>query len=140
MNFFVSAATATAALALLAACQAGPASSGGPICPQSIVINSLVYPAPGSTGIPDAVNVLVVGGVVHSLTLQPNAGAAIVTVTPTAIPNPIPSPNSTPLFATAAFTVPVLAAATTYTVTANAPAAGPCPGQQPQALGAFTTQ
>jgi hypothetical protein len=115
-------------------------------CPLVIPDEQLLYPAPGSTAIPAAVNTIVIAGPVAFLTLQPMTGTAIVTSTPTAVPIPIPSPNATPRTnPTGAFAVPALAAATTYTVTAQAPSAGPqspgnCPAPPPQLIGSFTTQ
>jgi hypothetical protein len=134
--------------AVLAACDGGasvitggaPPPGGGVPCPVAVPLQQLVYPAPGSTAIPAALGTLVVAGPIASLTLQPALGTALVASTPTAVPSPIPAPNATPRTnPLGAFAAPVLSAATTYTVTAQAPGTGPCvPG--PQTLGSFTTQ
>jgi hypothetical protein len=130
------------ATAVLVACNGR---SSAPIdqfgCPIDSVLEQLIYPAPGSTGIPDAVSPIVLGSPIATVTLQPPRGSPIVA---TAVPNPIPSPNAAPRTSPiSAYVVPTLAAATTYTVIAQAPPPGPiggCPAQPAQTLGSFTTQ
>ena len=128
------------AAALTAACNTGRPLSDPHVCNALVVQDQLIYPAPGSTAIPDALNVIVVAPQVAFVELQPASGATVFAVAPTAVPSPLPSPNAPGQFSAAArvaFSVPPLAAATTYTVIAE-PFSGPC--GFPQTLGSFTTQ
>ncbi len=106
---------------MLAACGGGGATTGTQKnCPQSIIVDSLVYPAPGSTGIPDATQVVFVSGAVNQVTLRPTLGPTTVTTLQISVPSPLPLPNAArALEGETAFALPTLAAATTYTVIAE---------------------
>ena len=130
-------------IGMLAACGgAGTAVGQGHVCPQVIETNFLAYPAPGSTGIPDAAHVVVVIGQVDQVTLRPMVGPPIVTTSQVSVPSPIPSPNaengSSP---EKAFAIPTLLASTTYTAISELTTRDPaCPFGSPQTIGSFTTQ
>jgi hypothetical protein len=130
-------------IGMLAACGGGGTTVGqGHPCPQIVATDFLVYPAPGSTGIPDATHVVVVIGPVDQITLRPMVGPPIVTTSQVSVPSPIPSPNaengSSP---EKAFSVPTLSASTTYTVISELTTRDPiCPFGAPQTIGSFTTQ
>ncbi|HTW83548.1 MAG TPA: hypothetical protein VMD91_05695 [Candidatus Sulfotelmatobacter sp.] len=132
-----------AAAAVLAACS-GPAGSAGTsavACPQVIAATDLVYPASGSSGIPDAIGQVVVSGPASTVALTPSGGAAVTSSTQVAVPTPLPSPNTQPVNWQTAFAFPTLAAGTTYTVSiTNADVAPGCPGAGPTDLGTFTTK
>ena len=127
-------------------------SGGGATFPPSAICNVaatlsgpeyLVYPAPGSTGIPDNVQTIVLSRYTGTVTLIPSPGSAVVSTSPTAVPTPVPSPNATQQHpAGAAFSVPPLAPATTYQVwTQDVTVATPCAAvTSPALLGSFTTQ
>lgn len=133
---------------LLAAC-GGAGTAGGTVCPLSapaaipfLPQEYLVYPAPGSTGIPDNVQTIVVSRSTSKLTLIPAGATPVVTTTQAAVPSPLPSPNAPQHGAAAAFSVPALAASTTYQVWAqDGLFATPCGGPGvPFAIGSFTMQ
>ena len=129
------------AAVLTAACNTGRSVYGNIFpCPAIAAVQyRLIYPAPGSTAIPDAPNVIVVEPKGFAVELQPSTGTTVFASVPTAIPTPIPSPNASPLGTTlGAFSVPPLAAATTYTVS-TAPSGVECIPPS-QTLGSFTTQ
>ena len=127
---------------MLAACGGGTAISQGHPCPQVVVADFLVYPAPGSTGVPDAAQVVVVSGLVDQVTLRPMVGPLLVTTSQVSVPSPIPSPNAdNGSSAKKAFAVPTLLSSTTYTVIAELTTRDPaCPFGAPQTIGSFTTQ
>jgi hypothetical protein len=138
-----------AALALaFTACGGGGATTAdfkGHACPAVFTIAQefLIYPAPGSTGIPDSPPAIVVARPTSELVLQPAIGSPIVTSSPAAVPSPLPSPNAQHPGITvySGFAVPPLTPATTYTVTGHDISTDPsCPGDYPQLLGSFTTQ
>ena len=133
---------ALAAGTALPACEGTSGNVQNVLCPDVVADKGLVYPAPGATGIPDAVRSVIVSGPVGQVTLTPPSGAAIVSTTPTAVPSPIPSPNATPANTpVTAFAVPSLAPNTTYTVVAvDTSVTLPCAEALPQTLGTFATQ
>ena len=130
----------------LAACSGGGATLPPAICSFAKVLSTpeyLVYPAPGSTGIPDNVQTIVLARFTAKVTLIPATGTPIVSTSPTPVPSPLPSPNAAQQHpAGAAFSVPPLAAATTYQVwTQDVTVATPCEAvTAPALLGSFTTQ
>jgi hypothetical protein len=127
--------------ALTTACNSGRPLYGNIFpCPAIAAVQyRLIYPAPGSTAIPDSPNVIVVEPKGLGVELQPPTGPIVLASMPTAVPSPIPSPNASPFGpGLGAFSVPPLAAATTYTVS-TAPAGVEC-NPAPQTLGSFTTQ
>lgn len=127
----------------LAACTGGGANADlqPTICPQIIVLKTLVYPAPGSTNVPDALGSVVISGAGTQITLQPasSAQAPIVVETTGPVPSPLPSPNAQPKGPLVAFPVGTLAPASTYYVVVQ-DGTGPCPEAQPTNVGSFTTQ
>lgn len=127
----------------LAACAGGGATSQlqPTICPQIIILKTLVYPAPGSTNIPDALGSVVISGAGTQITLQPMGSGQppIVVATTGPVPSPLPSPNAPPKGPLVAFPVGTLAPASTYSVTVQ-DGTGPCPEAQPTIIGSFTTQ
>jgi hypothetical protein len=133
-----------AAVMLLTSCAGSTTApiGSGVNCPQVIVTKSLVYPAPGSTGIPDSIASVVVAGPIGKVTLQPSVGLPVVSTSMVPVPSPIPSPNAAPVNPpTTAFAVPPLTASTTYAVIVQDTAAlAACPEGGPQAVGSFTTQ
>jgi hypothetical protein len=57
------------------------------------------------------------------------------------VPSPLPSPNVLTPFGQFAFSLPTLAASTSYTVVAEfTTPEPPCPFNTPQQIGSFTTQ
>jgi hypothetical protein len=109
------------------------------VCPQILIHMFLIYPAPGSTGIPDAIGPLVIGGGASKIVLHPATGPDVVSTTVVPVPSPIPSPNvSAPGSYAQALSVPPLAPATTYLVTSTQITA--CGTPDTQTLGSFTTQ
>jgi hypothetical protein len=126
----------------LAACTGGGENADlqPTICPQFVALKTLVYPAPGSTKIPDALGSVVISGPSTQLSLQPSTAgqAPIVVATTGPVPSPLPSPNAPPASGTIAFPVGTLAPATTYSVTVQ-DGTGPCPEAQPVNIGSFTT-
>ena len=99
----------------------------------------LIYPKPGSTGIPDAPGQLVIAGYANKVVLQPAAGPPVISTTLVPVPSPLPSPSvSAPGYYAHALAVPTLAPATTYLVTSSEP--GACGGTDTATLGSFTTQ
>lgn len=97
-----------AAAVSLGACGGGnnPTPAPGPTCsPPSATLTALVYPAPGSTAIPDQVGQVIIGAspalpaswnVVLATVISPGGvpGGRVSTVAP-----PLPAPNATPGFA-----------------------------------------
>jgi hypothetical protein len=143
MNFATVLAACAGSICLLAACGGGGTTIGTQRnCPLSFIVDSLVYPAPASTGVPDAAHVVIVSGVVNQVTLRPAVGVPIVTTSPTTVPSPLPSPNaSKPFGQETAFALPTLGASTTFTVVAELTTSDPpCPFNSPQQIGSFTTQ
>ncbi|MBV8299015.1 MAG: hypothetical protein JO083_05685 [Candidatus Eremiobacteraeota bacterium] len=147
MRFSGWSALALVALAL-AACSGGGATTFPPavICNVPAFLGEpeyLIYPAPGSTGIPDNVQTVVLSRFTGKVTLIPATGTPVVSTSPTPVPSPIPAPNAAQQHtAGAAFSVAPLAPAMTYQVWAQdvyVPA--PCAAvTAPTLLGSFTTQ
>jgi hypothetical protein len=128
----------------LTACGGGGTTQfiGSPWPAIAIAQQFLVYPAPGSTGIPDDVKTIVLLRSTSTVTLIPSSGPPMVTTTAVPIPSPLPSPNASAQHpAGAAYSVPPLAAATTYQVWTQDGGFSPnCPPLGPFMLGSFTTQ
>ena len=90
---------------LLAGCNSGSSSNPSPCTPPNGISTVLVYPAPGSTGTPDNLGVVVLG----STAALPSGFQAVLannttgnTVTFNLVgtaPNPLPTPNTLPAFA-----------------------------------------
>ncbi len=90
---------------LLAGCNGNSSSNPGPCGPPGGTQTVLVYPAPGSSGIPDNVGLVVLG----STTALPSGFQAYIVNNTTqnsllfnvvgAAPNPLPTPNAVPSFA-----------------------------------------
>lgn len=146
MRFSGWSALALVAVALAACSGGGATTPPGAICNVPAILSApeyLVYPAPGSTKIPDNVQTIVLSRFTAKVTLIPPAGTPVVTTSPTPVPSPIPSPNAAQQHpAGAAFSVSPLAAATTYQVWAqDVTVATPCVAvTAPTLLGSFTTQ
>jgi hypothetical protein len=140
-----------AAAAALAACNNGGGTTlprPGPTCtPPPGTQSALVYPAPGSTAIPDRFGQVVIGSapalppswdVVLVTPLSPFglAGGTFTTATP-----PFPSPNATPAFANPVYQSSSFAGASfpgeVVRVFLNNTAAGCTPAGP---IGSFTTQ
>jgi len=124
------------------ACAGGGATSQlqPTICPQIIILKTLVYPAPGSTNIPDAIGSVVISGAGTQITLQPTGSgqSPIVVATTSPVPSPLPTPNAPPKGPLVAFPVGMLAPASTYSAVQDG--TGPCPEAAPAIVGSFTTQ
>jgi hypothetical protein len=143
VKFAKTLAVCAGSIGVLVACGGGGTTIGqGHPCPQIVATNFLVYPAPGSTGIPDAAHVVVVIGPIDQVTLRPAVGPPIVTTSQISVPSPIPSPNAeNGLSPERAFALPTLGASTTYTVISELTTRDPpCPFGAPQTIGSFTTQ
>lgn len=133
----LSAALAAAALALAGCngstaqpnpCATIPGSGTQPVLPE------LIYPMPGSTGVPDGNFTAVVAYARGTVTIGTTTLAA------TAAPSPVPSPYTTPLPNAAVLTgfpVGSLSAQTTYSIV-DAVGTSQCPDNV--TLGSFTTQ
>jgi hypothetical protein len=124
----------------LAACSGGGNSgpSGGscvkPTAPQ------LLYPIPGSTAVPDTLNVVIYAGNGQSDTITLFNGGVEVATTPTTLPTTLPSPMASPTNPAApiiAITFQTLSVATTYDVRYALPA--PC-NPTTASMGGFVTQ
>lgn len=130
---------------LTAGCGGGAAPQHFP-CPAGIPGSNivpappdLVYPAPGSSGIPDGNFTAVVAyGVQPPGKLEISGAAVVYAGAWTSPPSPLPSPSASAPPSDAFFGAPVpqLSAKTLYTVLYQVP--GPC--NSPQQLGTFTTQ
>jgi hypothetical protein len=118
-----------------------PSPNPGPtVCPTIIISMMLVYPAPGSTGIPDDIGSVVIAGGAYSVSLQPATGPAVVSTTVVPVPSPMPSPSVAipPGTYAQAIAFPTLAQKTTYVVTSTEHSA--CGFVDSRVLGSFTTQ
>jgi hypothetical protein len=134
------------AAATVTACSGG-SSGTTPCSTTTLPLPTLLYPIPGSAGVPDVAGNLLVAGVgpaSGAITLSYGAGNPLQTAGLTAtLPNPLPSPAAT---APSGSTVeadgyPQLFAATTFTVVYKAFPASTCVNsQQSGTLGTFTTQ
>ena len=130
---------ALGAAALTAACNTGRQLPQFQCPAVTAVQYRLIYPAPGSTAIPDALNLIVVEPNAAGARLFPPSGGFVPAIMPTAVPNPLPSPNAAPADpAMVAFSVAPLAAATTYTVLVGSFGVDCDAGGQ--TVGSFTTQ
>ena len=143
MRFAKTLALCAGSIGVLAACGGGGTTVGEQRpCPQVIASNFLVYPAPGSSGIPATTHVVVVIGPIDQVTLRPAVGPLIVTTSQISVPSPIPSPNAqTGGGPEKAFALPTLGNSTAYTVITELTTRDPaCPWGAPQLIGSFTTQ
>jgi hypothetical protein len=115
-----------------------PPSSTPTFCPViDPVFQTLVQPAAGATNVAPNIGIILVRGPIASLTLQPPTGPPIVTSTIVPLPLSAGPPNpGGPLIG---FAIPLLAAGTTYTVTAHDDVViTGCPSPS-VGLGSFTT-
>ena len=102
----------------------------------------MLYPEDGASGVPDGNFPLVLSYKFfgNSLALEVGGSIAVPSLMPTPVPSPLPSPAATPLpiFTPAAYAVPQLQSATTYSVVAIS-SPSPCfPSQE--SIGTFTTK
>ena len=135
-----------AAAALLAACGNGTPSPQPTIFPCPLTPfpapPEMLYTEDGATGVPDGNFPLVLSNKFFGNSLALKVGGSIVvpSLAPTPVPSPLPSPAATPLpiFTPAAYAVPQLQTATTYSVVAIS-SPSPCfPSQE--SIGTFTTK
>ncbi len=90
---------------LLAGCNSGSSSNPSPCTRPNGISTVLVYPATGSTGIPDNLGVVVLGSTAalpsgFQAVLANNTTGNTVTFNLVGIPpNPLPTPNTLPAFA-----------------------------------------
>lgn len=140
---------ASAISALPACTKYSPVACAGAYLPVPQIV-TLVYPADGSTAVPDSPGSIVFqkvkGGALSGveLTLTPPSGSPIV-ATPGPVPSPLPTPNTPPSPGAGliAFTVPALAPATAYqaSVAGSITVPGSICGQSSLAgAGSFTTR
>ena len=112
----------------------------------NLPLPQLLYPIPGSTGVPDNADILVVAGVgpaSGTLYVSPGSGVPIQAQALGGVPSPGPSPAATtPAGETAqAAVIPNLASGQTYTVKFTSVGPSPCiQGQYSGNIGSFTTQ
>ncbi len=102
----------------------------------------MIYPQPGATGVPDGNFVMVLAFSYAQATSLMNGSNSVGPLAPTAVPSPLPSGAGTPFpeATPAAYSVPALQHATTYTVSASfAVQTAGCPSQEID-VGAFTTK
>jgi hypothetical protein len=137
-------------LALFAALLAsGCSSSGDPsghACPDiALLAPQLLYPIPGSTGVPTAAGSLLVAGNVPSTVvaeLVPATGTILNLGTLGPPPSPLPSPAATPISSLGTLqgvAYPALSAATSYSVDYQ-DTATPCPVAITGNSASFTTR
>ena len=125
--------------ALVAGCSTQPSHSPVLPCPDVLVGENLVAPAPGSTDVPVDVGALYVTAPADGMFTLVAAGGTIAAGRATSIPSPRPSDAA---FASLAAPVPTLSPATRYTVHYAAPrvAAGACANEVSDDIGSFTTR
>jgi hypothetical protein len=97
---------AAASVLLLADCGGGNSlSTRGQCAPPSGTLTTLVYPAPGATGIPDNFGLVVLGSTAalpssYQVHVVNSTGQdALLFENVSAAPNPLPTPNAPPTFA-----------------------------------------
>ncbi len=136
-----------AALAV-SACSGGGGSASGPSCAPGTLESpapQLLYPIPGSTGVPSTVGVLLYANPSNQagfITLGSGGSVPIVTASPTSLPSPLPSPIATPSVAGArieAASFGPLASGAPVGVYLNVSSAAGCPTTA-LAFGSFQTQ
>ncbi len=139
--------SALLAIAIGVAACTSAGDSGGPPCvvPPQLGLPQLLYPIPGSAGVPDNADVVILAGIGPAggtVAIAPPSGPTIAT-NPEPLPSPYPSPAATPQSGASpsAFGVPTLVTKTTYNVVFTANAASTCTqAQSSGAVGSFTTQ
>ncbi len=130
------------AVTAIAACSS---SNGGVACPQVLLAPPQLFaPAPGSTGVPANVGMIIVGSPVDgTFSLQSPGGPAVPIGPVGPAPSPLPTgvPTSIPASSYHAIPVPTLSPTTTYAIRYQAPpGAPPCGSDESSGvIGSFTT-